>query len=364
MAKFTPITFTNLNNETSFVNQLNTNFSTLSTLLDTMVSRNGTSPNTMTADLDVNSQDILNANATYTQTLYIGGVEVAPADVAAVPVGEMAVGTVSAPGLPFEGDANTGWFQDTVDTAALSIGGSEVFRATSTGIAITGDVTATDDMSCDRITAASMTITTGGLVISAGGLNVTGTVTLPAFAIPSASTATTQSASDNSTKVATTAYVDGAISALPGAVTTTKVYATRITTDQTVADATATTIIFNSEAYDTKTEYDNTTGVFTVATTGYYFVDASASLTTSTDLGAAKYFRLQIAINGTPTYYSSESPTPQSTTYMPTASISRLIYLTAGDTVAVQAYQTTTKTKSVAQTSATRTTYLSIYRVS
>ena len=40
------------------------------------------------------------------------------------------------------------------------------------------------------------------------------TLTLPAVAIPSASTATTQSASDNSTKVATTAYVETAISNL------------------------------------------------------------------------------------------------------------------------------------------------------
>ena len=40
------------------------------------------------------------------------------------------------------------------------------------------------------------------------------TITLPAVAIPSASTATTQSQSDGSTKVATTAYVDTAITNL------------------------------------------------------------------------------------------------------------------------------------------------------
>ena len=40
------------------------------------------------------------------------------------------------------------------------------------------------------------------------------TLTLPATAIPSASTATTQAASDNSTKIATTAYVETAISNL------------------------------------------------------------------------------------------------------------------------------------------------------
>ena len=48
-----------------------------------------------------------------------------------------------------------------------------------------------------------------------GTMDLSGkTVTLPAVAIPSASTATTQSASDNSTKIATTAYVDSAVTAL------------------------------------------------------------------------------------------------------------------------------------------------------
>ena len=48
-----------------------------------------------------------------------------------------------------------------------------------------------------------------------GTMDLSGkTVTLPAVAIPSASTATTQSALDNSTKVATTSYVDSAVTAL------------------------------------------------------------------------------------------------------------------------------------------------------
>jgi hypothetical protein len=58
------------------------------------------------------------------------------------------------------------------------------------------------------------------IATNSGGITVTGTATATTFSgalsgsIASATTATTQSASDNSTKVATTAYVDGAISDL------------------------------------------------------------------------------------------------------------------------------------------------------
>lgn len=73
MAKITFNTLSDLNNKTSFLTALNENFSDLSAFLDTLVSRNGTSPNTMTADLDVNSNDINNVSTLRTQTLILGG---------------------------------------------------------------------------------------------------------------------------------------------------------------------------------------------------------------------------------------------------------------------------------------------------
>ena len=64
----------------------------------------------------------------------------------------------------------------------------------------------------DTVHIKDNAVTVGKLAAS---LNLSSnTITLPAVAIPSASTATTQSASDNSTKVATTEYVTTAIAAL------------------------------------------------------------------------------------------------------------------------------------------------------
>lgn len=60
MAKFTPLTVANLRNESSGVARINSNFSTLSTRIENTISRDGTEPNSMGADLDMNSNRILN----------------------------------------------------------------------------------------------------------------------------------------------------------------------------------------------------------------------------------------------------------------------------------------------------------------
>jgi len=63
-------TITSANNT---VSTLNSNFTALNTQLDNTVSRDGSTPNTMTADLDLNSNDLLNAAAVRTAMLYIAG---------------------------------------------------------------------------------------------------------------------------------------------------------------------------------------------------------------------------------------------------------------------------------------------------
>lgn len=58
--KITFNTFTSLANETSFVSNLNENFSDLEAQIDLLLSRDGEAPNTLIADLDVNSQKLIN----------------------------------------------------------------------------------------------------------------------------------------------------------------------------------------------------------------------------------------------------------------------------------------------------------------
>lgn len=71
MAKLPSITtITSANNN---ITTLNANFSALRSAFTNFVSRDGETPNTMTANLDMNSQEILNAAAVRTSLLYIGG---------------------------------------------------------------------------------------------------------------------------------------------------------------------------------------------------------------------------------------------------------------------------------------------------
>ena len=71
MAKLpTVTTITAANNN---VSTLNSNFSALRSAFTLFVSRDGATPNTFTADLDMNSNDILNAATVNTATLYLAG---------------------------------------------------------------------------------------------------------------------------------------------------------------------------------------------------------------------------------------------------------------------------------------------------
>lgn len=60
MSKITLTNLVNLQNETTAVNAVNANNATLIAALDNTLSRDGTSPNTMSANLDMNSMQILN----------------------------------------------------------------------------------------------------------------------------------------------------------------------------------------------------------------------------------------------------------------------------------------------------------------
>lgn len=60
MAKVTITTIANLDNPSTATAQLNNNFQEIAEVIETLLSRNGTTPNTMSASLDMNNQRILN----------------------------------------------------------------------------------------------------------------------------------------------------------------------------------------------------------------------------------------------------------------------------------------------------------------
>jgi hypothetical protein len=66
MAKVTRVTLTNLDNPSTAVSQINANFAALQTAMDNTVSRDGTSPNSMVASLDMNGNAIINLSTLIT----------------------------------------------------------------------------------------------------------------------------------------------------------------------------------------------------------------------------------------------------------------------------------------------------------
>lgn len=59
---------------------INANFESLQGAFDNVISRDGSTPNAMEADLDMNSNDILNARSINAGTFYRNGVELSPSD--------------------------------------------------------------------------------------------------------------------------------------------------------------------------------------------------------------------------------------------------------------------------------------------
>ena len=77
MAKLTTTDLTSLANETSAVTQINANNALIETAMENTLSRDGTTPNTMSADIDLNSNDLLNVNVGNFTQIKVGGVDAA-----------------------------------------------------------------------------------------------------------------------------------------------------------------------------------------------------------------------------------------------------------------------------------------------
>lgn len=77
MPKLTTSDLTSLtSNEASAVSTINANFAAVEVAMEKTLSRDGTTPNQMDTDLDMNSNDIINVSTIATDTLVLNGVEV------------------------------------------------------------------------------------------------------------------------------------------------------------------------------------------------------------------------------------------------------------------------------------------------
>lgn len=140
------------------------------------MSRNGSGsysvPNTMVAGTTITASDhnenysdigseITNSVAADGQTTMTGPLKASS-------------GTVSLPGLTFGADPDTGWYRIAANNAGFAAGGAKVIDISTTGVAITGTLSATGAVSW-----------TGQITATGGIISGDGTVALPAYSFVS-----------------------------------------------------------------------------------------------------------------------------------------------------------------------------------
>lgn len=137
-------------------------------------------------------------------------------------------------------------------------------------------------------------------------------------------------------------------------------------TDLSVSYNTTTTIPCDTESFDTDAIYDSTTGIATIATTGYYRLTFNERVL----LPASVRYQLEagFTVNGTAVTLANQgglSPTSVGGTGYDYVSVggARTIALTAGDEVRMVLYQVNDSALSVTVIGDVRYTYLEIQRI-
>lgn len=98
--------------------------------------------------------------------------------------------------------------------------------------------------------------------------------------------------------------------------------------NSTTSDA---VLVFNTENFDTGSNYDNTTGVFTAPIAGFYFFDAAHQVSSGSNAAIAiKLFQNSTAVASDTTGLTSGVNGNQ------TANVCKLLQLAASDTVSIK----------------------------
>ena len=125
---------------------------------------------------------------------------------------------------------------------------------------------------------------------------------------------------------------------------------------QDIANNTTTTVVFNTETYDSASAYDASTGIFTVPSgqAGKYFIAASIKQTSATDYDN---FQCRITVN-------SKSITSVNSNFNQNTVNSSTVYnLSVGDTVKVQTYQNSGSDKGVAGNSSEDLSWFTMFKI-
>lgn len=142
-------------------------------------------------------------------------------------------------------------------------------------------------------------------------------------------TAPTQASSDNSTKLATTAYVQTAVAG-----TRARVRAYKSAGNQQI-DTAFEKVTFESESYDSGSNFNTGTSVFTAPRTGYYTITANGDGDSNAS-NAGRATTIAIYKNGV-IYSSCSSHRTDAAGVANGVTITDTLYLTASDTIEIYA---------------------------
>lgn len=308
-------TITTANNN---ISTLNNNFSALRNAFEQFVSRDGETPNTMTANLDMNNQNILNVGQLKVDSFFLNDVLVS--NLSALPSWAGAWQTATAyeaydlvrEGTTFyiclvdhtsgtfvtDRDTNEYWatyFVSNYDPAAVAITGGSIAGITDLAIADGGTgastaaaartnlgvVIGTDVQAYSALLAdiAGTTFASNDLVYYDGA-------NLGGFSLGSADEFLKVNAAGNALEWGTPAASSASFAGFR---------ATRTTSVQALTGSTDNVIVFNNELFDTETAYDDTAGTFTVPSG---LNNAYMVFTTGVNFTNERIFSLGIQLNG------------------------------------------------------------------
>lgn len=173
MAKLTIPPVTSLGNTTSAIGRLNDNSDLIEAAVEKTLSRDGTAPNQMEADFDLNSYDLLNGGNISAASLTLDGVPVTPVNLGVVGDYVLKSGdTMTGPLVFSDPDSEETWSFSTDDEEGLTLSGSTYNQILSLnpGTASAGN---TGQTITGRFRYSMPVVTrAGGSVVSSGSAGV------------------------------------------------------------------------------------------------------------------------------------------------------------------------------------------------
>jgi hypothetical protein len=158
---------------------INENFSRVQDAIENTLSRDGTAPNNMTADLDLDGNDIVNVDNVYTEVLVLGGKTVTPSDLSQIPATVMLKSVYDPQSKSADAfdSANIDFIQSEIDTVERSVRDKLRERLTVKDF---GAVC--DGITNDNAAVALMASSVGYVVFPRGDcLLTTTTISVPVF---------------------------------------------------------------------------------------------------------------------------------------------------------------------------------------